>query len=448
MANIRNTLVQPRGDIPAVVEALPGRRNVLKLLAAGGIGIPTLCLSGAMASAAPAPPTAQSNGWRDAVPAASPQTGHAEAPPRVFADPLLELMRLLRGAADIEHAAVLEYTYAAFSLKPDYESISGYYSDDAMSLLTIAIDRMVHLGTVNRMLVALGAPPRLAPPAFPFSDGAASLTFNLEPLSRDMLARYIYREAPQAMFDGKAADAPDGELAATICRMLDVPARPPAGIYPAIAAVAGEVGGSSHDGLPDITRWTDALGLLEDRGREARFEFLKGLFPGSHPAFAGHGDVWRLPIADAGYPSRDIVRISTGNAGRTVHAMDPTALALSHLGNLQYGTALLLLDLYFRYHLANYRSMAVTHMMGPVRAIGKHLAHLGAGKPFEAIAVPDPSVLNAQHRLRFVMALLQEGQAAAEAIGPDLPPDYPLAVNRDTMARLREIDTRSLEPRR
>jgi hypothetical protein len=63
--------------------------------------------------------------------------------------------------------------------------------------------------------------------------------------------------------------------------------------------------------------------------------------------------------------------------------------------------------------------------------------------PFESIDAPDSSVLDARHRLRFVMALLQEGQAAAEAIGPRLPPDYPLSVNRDTMAKLREITTRN-----
>jgi hypothetical protein len=63
--------------------------------------------------------------------------------------------------------------------------------------------------------------------------------------------------------------------------------------------------------------------------------------------------------------------------------------------------------------------------------------------PFEAIDAPDSSVLDARHRLRFVMALLREGQLAAEAIGPRLPPDYPLSVNRDTMAKLREVVARN-----
>ena len=63
--------------------------------------------------------------------------------------------------------------------------------------------------------------------------------------------------------------------------------------------------------------------------------------------------------------------------------------------------------------------------------------------PFEAIDVPDSSVLDAKHRLRFILPLLQEGQNVAETIGPGLPPDYPLSINRDTMTKLREVEARN-----
>jgi rubrerythrin len=71
---------------------------------------------------------------------------------RGFTDPVLELVRLLREAADMEHASLLQYTYSAFSLKPGYEAIGGYDSRDTMSLLLIAIEKMKHLGALNRML--------------------------------------------------------------------------------------------------------------------------------------------------------------------------------------------------------------------------------------------------------------------------------------------------------
>jgi hypothetical protein len=429
------------------------RRAALKALVANGIAIPSICLLNAVPAAAlaPQPPTpcsdpaasAQPGGLHGDSAASSSQDVHPNVTARGFADPVLELIRLLRNAADIEHASLLQYTYSAFSLKAEYEGISGYYSDDSMSLLAIAIEKMIRFGTVNRMLVVLGAPPRLMPPSFPFKSDDEPLTFNLEPLSREALARFIYREAPQALFDSKSIDLPDGAFVATICKMLGVPPREAANIYTAIEGVAGELSRSSGVELPDITRWTDALRLLEDRGREGRLEFLKELFLGSHSVFAGHGDAWRLPMTDSRYPSYDIIRSPTAYLGQPSQESDPATRALARLGDLQYGTTLLLLDLYFRHHLPIYRSLAVTHMMGPVRSVGKHLPRLGVGMPFEAIDAPDSSALDAKHRLRFVAALLQEGQTLAETIGPRLPPDYPLSVNRDTMAKLREMDARN-----
>jgi hypothetical protein len=83
----------------------------------------------------------------------------------------------------------------------------------------------------------------------------------------------------------------------------------------------------------------------------------------------------------------------------------------------------------------------VTHMTGPVRSIGKYLPRLGVGMPFRAIDIPDSSVLDAKRRLRFILALLQEGQLVAESIRARLPPDYPLSINRETMTKLREMET-------
>jgi hypothetical protein len=77
--------------------------------------------------------------------------------------------------------------------------------------------------------------------------------------------------------------------------------------------------------------------------------------------------------------------------------------------------------------------------MGPVRALGRHLPMLGAGLPFDALAIPISSGADAKHRLRFVAALLQEGQVAAEAIATGLPPDYPLSLNRNTLTELRGL---------
>jgi len=62
--------------------------------------------------------------------------------------------------------------------------------------------------------------------------------------------------------------------------------------------------------------------------------------------------------------------------------------------------------------------------------------------PFRAAGVPDTSALDVRHRLRFVMAVLQEAQALTEALQSLLPPNYPMSVNRETMTSLRETSAR------
>jgi Ferritin-like len=399
MTNIRDKYFEsPDGEVQsgetlrATVddEAPRSRRTVLKAFAANGIAIPSICLLGAIPAGAPAAqpsapspeiaqPSAPTDGPRSASPASSSQGVYPDMTVRAFADPVLELIHLLRGAADMEHASLLQYAYSAFSLKPGYASISGHDSNDAMSLLVIAIENMKHLGAINRMLAVLGAPPRLLPPSFPVKSNAYPDAVDLAPLSREALAQYIYREAPRRLFDSKDIESPDGRLVAAICEMLGAPTIRARSIYSAIVAVADEVIRSAGGESPDITRWTDVMRLLEDRGREGRFEFLRALYLGSNPVFVGRDDVWRLPITDSRYPSYDIIRYSTAYFSRLPQGPDPTSLALARLGNLQYGTTLLLMDLFFRQHFPIYRSLAVSHMMGPVRSVGKHLPCLGGG---------------------------------------------------------------------
>ena len=115
---------------------------------------------------------------------------------REFADPWLELVRLLREAAEVEHALMVQYLYAAFSVKPDYAEIVGYGAPGANNLLGVAIQEMQHLGAVNRFLVAIGTCPHLERQDFPYEPAIYPFAFHLEPLSRHSLAKYVYTEAP------------------------------------------------------------------------------------------------------------------------------------------------------------------------------------------------------------------------------------------------------------
>ncbi len=86
---------------------------------------------------------------------------------RDFADPYLELIRLLKEASEIEHSLMVQYLFAAFSVKPQYKALVGQPVPSSGSLLGIAIQEMQHLAIVNNLLVALGSGPSLDRQDFP-----------------------------------------------------------------------------------------------------------------------------------------------------------------------------------------------------------------------------------------------------------------------------------------
>jgi hypothetical protein len=107
---------------------------------------------------------------------------------------------LLQTAAEVEHALLVQYLYAAFSLKGDDE-----LSDSQRPAVTawngelrhIAKQEMGHLMTVQNLLLALGLPPYLEREGFPSVKGLYPFKFHLEPLSQRSLAKYVTAEAPQ-----------------------------------------------------------------------------------------------------------------------------------------------------------------------------------------------------------------------------------------------------------
>jgi len=98
---------------------------------------------------------------------------------------------LLQAAAKIEHALLVQYLYAAYSLTGDRKVVTG-----------VAIEEMAHLLTVQNLLLLLGEPPHLGRQDFglPDSDQERLFPFPLlfEPLSKASLAKYILAESPEA----------------------------------------------------------------------------------------------------------------------------------------------------------------------------------------------------------------------------------------------------------
>jgi hypothetical protein len=114
---------------------------------------------------------------------------------------------LLHVAAEIEHALMVEYLYAAFSLGgpqvPPERWIEVAQWREV--ILGIAKEEMGHLMTVQNLLRCLGGPLNLDREDFPWDGEFYPFPFRLEPLTRKSLAKYVYAESP-ADWSGPEAD--------------------------------------------------------------------------------------------------------------------------------------------------------------------------------------------------------------------------------------------------
>ena len=107
---------------------------------------------------------------------------------------------LLETAAEVEHALLAQYLYAAFSLKgvdevadPDQQSaLSEWFGQ----VVRTARDEMGHLMTVQNLLLALGLPPNLEREDFPPRKDLYPFKLHLAPLSQSSLAKYVIAESP------------------------------------------------------------------------------------------------------------------------------------------------------------------------------------------------------------------------------------------------------------
>jgi hypothetical protein len=108
---------------------------------------------------------------------------------------------LLETAAEVEHALVVEYLYAAFSLKSSQE-VSDPAQQSALQdwfdvLRLIARQEMGHLMTAQNLLLAIRLRPNLEREDFPPRKDLYPFKLHLEPLSQRSLAKYVAAEAPQ-----------------------------------------------------------------------------------------------------------------------------------------------------------------------------------------------------------------------------------------------------------
>jgi hypothetical protein len=108
-------------------------------------------------------------------------------------------------AAEVEHALMVEYLYAGFSLnetqaQPEHQSLVREWRQ---VVIGIAREEMGHLVTVQNLLQLIGAPLTLRREDMPFDNDLQPFTFRLEPLSKASPAKYVVAEMPSQKFPEK-----------------------------------------------------------------------------------------------------------------------------------------------------------------------------------------------------------------------------------------------------
>jgi hypothetical protein len=104
-------------------------------------------------------------------------------------------VELLKLAAEVEHALMVQYLYSASSVV----NAAGVQEDYHRKLLNVAKQEMGHLATVQNLLLLLGGPAAIHLQRDPYRDKLSKknpLPFVLEPASRAALAKDVVAEMP------------------------------------------------------------------------------------------------------------------------------------------------------------------------------------------------------------------------------------------------------------
>lgn len=124
--------------------------------------------------------------------------------PTIAVEHRKELSYLLCQAAEIEHLAMCQYLYAAFSLRTEVGD--GLTADQLTAvhrwrrtILDIAAEEMLHWALVNNLLTAIGSAPFVSRPNLPHRAKGypPSVQFALLPFGEEALRHFVYFERPQ-----------------------------------------------------------------------------------------------------------------------------------------------------------------------------------------------------------------------------------------------------------
>ena len=356
-----------------------------------------------------------------------------------FDDPYLELLRLLREATEIEHALMVQYLYAAFSVRPRYAGLVGLGFSSARDLMGVAVQEMQHLDVANRFLVRIGGAPNLVRQDFPYEPQIYPFELSLAPLTTATLAKYVYTEAPaEALDPDNPANAAERPFLERLFAALGPGVRPNrlGSLYATVIAVARRVMQDPPPGLADLGPMIAAVERVQGQGEVDHFLFFRSVFLGTHPGFEGRAGVWDLNPSDADYPSFPLPTNPSAFEGHPNQVRDSRLRRIAYLGNLQYWIVQTLLTIAYRFDRPRFSGRAVRHMTEPLLEIGRHLAAQGTGLPFDTLSMGYLPGVDERSTVRIALRMVRESQQLAAGIRDDLPADFPLATDQDTIDAL------------
>jgi len=330
---------------------------------------------------------------------------------------------------------MVQYLYAAFSIKPAYADLAGYGNPNANDLLGVAIQEMQHLSSVNELLVELGAAPVFMRQDFPYEPDIYPFQLNLEALSRKSLAKYTYTEAPAGALDRKQAkSAHDLLFIENIDAVLGPDAKPNhvGSLYARVIDTLREFESSSKT-FKDADKWVARCEDIKEEGEDGHFRFFKNVFMGTHAAFEGQLSVWYLSPSHEDYPVLPLPTNPSAYVGHERQIQDPVSLSICWLGNLHYWLSLALLDFGFRNNSQPCREAAQTLMMGPLCAIARFVPTRGVGLPFDNMSMGSAPGRDKSENTKFIAYLSQEADPLEKQLTEHLPKDYPFGLVRQTL---------------
>ena len=353
-----------------------------------------------------------------------------------FSDPYLELIRLLKEAAEIEQDLMLQYLYAAFSLKPAYADLVGAPVPGANSLMGVIIQEMQHLGDINRLLVELDAAPVLTRLDYPYESDIYPFPFEMAPVSSVGLAKFVYCEAdPVRLGHVRSATSDSVRLADKLKTSFGgtIPVNHVGKLYDAVVESLGDLKQAGGVKI-DFGAWFQNIGNVKAEGEFGHFKFFHSLYEGFHPLLKGKPDVWSLPTSDANHPCYQVPVNPTAYEGRVNTIKDPDLRSLAWLGNMNYWCLLLLLDAGYRRKSKVEVALAQAVMMGPLMSIAKYLPTKGSAVPFDPLSMGFSPGLNDAAGKRFTHRMLEETRNYARSIEKLLPGDFSLAIYDQLLA--------------